>query len=234
MIPGEVITFVVRRQTAGGFPATGFTATGDWSIIQNGIAAAPSAVVFVATVGAWSYYSLTTTLTATAQPLQFIVEPSSGDDIVDGAGADLTSYDADTLASLFTSSSGVSAASGITVGTDFGRVIQGDAWHSGMLTVPTSTISRWGYSDLTGMTISAALKNAPTDSATVITAAIISAASRTVSASWDAFPAGLALAAGEFSKAFMLDIQLKHTASGRIITALRGQMTVEWQADVTA
>ncbi len=195
MIPGDSITVTVRRQTVYATAATGYTAVTDWRIVQNGVSASPATASSIGTVGNWHYYSLTCTLTSTSAPLLFIVEQTAGtDDLVEWSGDDLTSYDTDALASLFTSSSGTAAASGVTVSTDFGRVIQGDAWHSGTLTIPVTTISRWGYSDLTGMTISAGLKNAPTDSATAITATIISAANRTVSASWDAFPAGLALA----------------------------------------
>lgn len=233
MIPGDSITVYVRRQTIAAAASTGYTSTGDWRVVQNGISAAPGSVSSIGTVGSWHYYSLTCTLTSTSAPLLFVVEATATDDIVEWSGSDLTSYDTDALASLFTASSGVAVASGITVGTDFGQVVQGDSWHSGTLTIPLATISRWSYADLTGMTISAGLKNAPADSSTAITATIISAANRTVSASWDAFPAGLALAAGEQSKSFTLDIQLKHTASGRIITALRGPLVVIWQTDTT-
>lgn len=233
MTPGDIITVPVRRQTELGLPATGYTATTDWRVVQNGVSAAPSAVSSIGTVGDWHYYSLTVTLTGTAGPLLCIVEPSAGTDLVIQPGDDLENYDLDSLAALITTTSGSAAASGVTVSTDFGRVINGDSWHSGTLTVPLATISRWGYSDLTGMTISAGLKSVPTDSSTAITATIISAANRTVSASWDSFPAGLALTSSETSKSFVLDIQLKHTASGRIITALRGPLVVEWQTDTT-
>lgn len=234
MTPGETVTIVARRQSEAGFPSLGLTATTDWRVIQNGVSASPSSAASVGTVGQWHFYSLTFTVSATAGPLQIVVEAAAGSDLVDAAGIDLTAYDLDSIAALFTGTAGVAVTSGVTVDNDFGRVIHGDAWHSGVLTVPLATISRWGYSDLTGMTISAGLKNAPADSSTTATAAIISAVNRTVSASWDSFPAGLALAGSDQSKSFILDIQLKHTASGRIITAIRGPLTVEWQTDTTA
>lgn len=238
MVPGDIITVYVRRQTVAEIPALGLTATTDWSIVQNGAAAAPSSASYIGTVRNWAYYSLVCTLTSTSAPLLFIVEPAAGDDIVTAAGDDLTTYDTDALADLLTASIGSAAASGITVSTDFGTVKEGDAWSTGTLTVPTSVISRFGYSDLTGMTISAGLKNTPSDSPVTIAAgtpgaAILSAANRTCQVTWDTFPVGLSPGTAQ-SKTFQMDIQLKHTVSGRIITAFTGNLVVVWQSDTTA
>lgn len=234
MIPSQTLTFTVRRQSALGLPVVGKTATTDWLVIVNGVSASPSAVSYIGTVLDFAYYSITTTAPATSGPVQILAVDSLGFDFVDSFNGYLNANDFDTLAALIGASSGSGAvATSLTTATNFGQVVQGDAWHSGSYTVPLTTVSRWGYTDLSGMTISAGLKSVPADSSTAITAAITSAANRTVTASWDAFPAGLALTGSETSKTFTLDIQLKHTASGRIITALRGSLVVVWQTDTT-
>ncbi len=144
------------------------------------------------------------------------------------------SYDEDSIAGLFLTAQGVPGVQSAADG-DLGDVVDGDAWQSGTLTVPLGKLTPFGYSDLTGMTISAKLKKDPSTSPVAITATVVSAAARTVTASWAAFPAGLALGvtASDLSQVWYLDIQLKHTASGTILTPLRYSLRVVWQRDNT-
>ena len=146
------------------------------------------------------------------------------------------SYDEDSLAGLFLTAQGVPGVQSAADG-DLGDVVMGDSWHSGTLTVPLGKISGFGYSDLSGMTISAAFKRNPSDTPvnTGVTAAIADASARTVTVSWTTFPTGMNLGsdADDLSETWYLDIQLKHTVSGRILTVLRYQLRVVWQRDTT-
>ncbi len=147
-------------------------------------------------------------------------------------------YDEDSMAGLFLTAQGVPGVQSAADG-DLGDVVMGDSWHSGVLTVPLGKISPFGYSDLTGMTLTAGLKQDPTT--TVVASSttpnlyttIIDASARTVSAQWITFPTAMNLGsdADDLSATWMIDLQLKHTVSGRIITPLRYSLRVVWQRD---
>ena len=143
-------------------------------------------------------------------------------------------YDEDAIAGLLQTAQGVPGVQSATDG-DLGDVVDGDAWQSGTLTVPLGKLTPFGYSDLSGMTISAKLKQDPTTSPVAISSSIVDASARTVKAYWDSFPAAMALdgTATNLSQTWYLDIQLKHTVSGRIITGLRYTLKVVWQRDNT-
>ncbi len=140
-------------------------------------------------------------------------------------------YDEDSIAGLLQTAQGIPVVNSAADG-DLGDIVNGDSWMPPVITVPIGKISGFGYSTLAGMTISAAFKNAPADTAVACTAAIVDATARTVRVSFLAFPAGLSPGT-ELTKQFYLDIQLKHTVSGTIITVGRYAVRVVWQRDVT-
>jgi hypothetical protein len=143
-------------------------------------------------------------------------------------------YDEDSIAGLLQTAQGVPGVQSAADG-DLGDVVDGDAWQSGTLTVPLGKLTPFGYTDLSGMTISAKLKQDPTTSPVAISASIVDASARTVKAYWDTFPAAMALGAtsSDLSATWYIDVQMKHTASGKILTVLRYQLRVVWQRDNT-
>jgi hypothetical protein len=117
----------------------------------------------------------------------------------------------------------------------------GDTWSSGTLTVPLGKISPFGYSTLAGMTLSAGFKQDPSTAAYVSSSTpalyttIIDATARTVKAEWLTFPSALNLGvtASDLGADWYMDLQLKHTVSGRIMTVGRYKLRVVWQRDTT-
>lgn len=150
-------------------------------------------------------------------------------------GAEGTANDIDTVAGILSTSQGVPGVQSAS-DSDLGDVVMGDSWNSGTLTIPLGKISAFGYSDLTGMTLTAAFKQDPTTTAVAATATILDASARTITVSWITFPAAMNLAgtATDERQVWYADAQLKHTVSGRIITGYRFQLAVVWQRDVTA
>lgn len=232
MLPGDSITLYVGRQTLAGLPAgSGYTTASNWRVVFNGASQTPSTVAYIGAVGNQSYYSLVVTLPAAAGLVLQVVEPTATDDVCIWSTGEVESFDLESLAALLSSSVGVSAS---TVSqSDFGTIVMGDSFDTGTLVVPLARVSKFGYTDLSGMTISAALKNAPADSPVAASASIISTSARTIKAYWGPFPAGLNLSGTEQSKTFRLDIQLKKTADSNLITVVSGTITVIWQADTT-
>lgn len=145
-------------------------------------------------------------------------------------------YDEDSLAGLLQTAQGTPGVQSATDG-DLGDVVMGDSWHSGVLTVPLGKISNFGYSTLTGMTISAAFKRDPSDTPVTsgVTATIVSAAARTVSVSWTTFPTAMNLGSGanDLSAKWFLDVQLANSGVGWKSTPLRYGINVVWQRDTT-
>jgi hypothetical protein len=146
------------------------------------------------------------------------------------------SYDEDLLAGLMLTAQGTPTVQSATDG-DLGDVVMGDSWSSGTLTVPLGKISPFGYTTLTGFTISAGFKRDPSDTVvnSGITATIISNSGLTCSVSWDTFPTGMNLSSGasDLSALWYLDVQLKNSGAGRILTPLRYSLRVVWQRDTT-
>ncbi len=150
------------------------------------------------------------------------------------------SYDIDTLAGLLLTSQGVPGVQSAADG-DLGDVVMGDSWSSGTITVPLGKISPFGYSTLTGMTLSAGFKQDPSTVALVSTTTpalfttVIDATARTVKAEWLTFPTALNLGAtaSDLGADWYMDLQLKHTVSGRIMTVGRYKLRVVWQRDTT-
>lgn len=153
------------------------------------------------------------------------------------------SYDDDSLGGLLQTAQGVPALISADDG-DLGDIVWKDAWTSDVQTIPLGKISRFGYAyaDLaSGWTVSAGFRQTPNGSAVLsgagagngITAAFVAAASGTYKVSWDVYPTAMDLAATDESQVWFLDVQIKHTASGRIITVGRWKVTVRWQRDTT-
>jgi len=143
------------------------------------------------------------------------------------------SHDSDSIAGLLQTAQGVpsiiSAADG-----DLGDVVEGDSFDSGALTVPLGKISNFGYSTLTGMTLSAAAKLGVTGTAIPLTGcSIVSATGRTVKLAWTSFPSGLLLDSDEAEQTVYLDLQLKQTGNSHVITPLRYTMRIVWERDET-
>ncbi len=239
MIPSDTYYADVFRQTVLGGPSAG-KALADFAVncYINGATYSPTPVVTevgATADGLATKYTLAIALSSTAGVNRFRIAPATGTDLIwpDVHTVDTETNDLDTIAGFLQTSQGIPGVQSAADGT-LGDVVMGDAWQSGTLTVPLGKISPFGYSDLTGMTITAAFKNAPADTAVTCSASILDASARTVKAYFDTFPVGLNLTSTEYSKPFFLDLQLKHTASGKIITPLRYQLNVAWQRDVTA
>ncbi len=149
-------------------------------------------------------------------------------------------YDEDSLAGLVLTSQGVPGVQSAADG-DLGDVVMGDSWSSGTITVPLGKISPFGYSTLVGMTLSAGYKQDPSTVALVSTTSpalyttIIDATALTVKAEWLTFPTALNLGStsSDLGADWYMDLQLKHTASGRIMTVGRYKLRVLWQRDTT-
>lgn len=149
-------------------------------------------------------------------------------------------YDEDSIAGVILTSQGTPGVQSAADG-DLGDVVMGDSWHSGVLTVPLGKISPFGYSDLSGMTLSCGLKQDPTTTVVASSTSpnlyttIISTSDRTVSAQWKTFPSAMNLGAtaSDLGADWYLDFQLKHTVDARVITPLRYKLRVVWQRDVS-
>lgn len=234
MVPGESFTVHVLRQTAAGATSTG-KVLADFIVTINGATVTPTGFAEGATVGTWRAYSFACVAPAVG-PFAVAVQPASGTDVVAWEDRQQELNDLDTIAGLVGVASGSVPAvgTGILAENDAGDVVNGDAWNTGTLTVPLTRLTPYGLTDLTGCTISAAAKKAPADSPVALTTTIVVAASRTVEAGWTSFPAGMALGASDEQAAWKIDIQIKHTATSRIITVIRLNLRVLWQVDTTA
>jgi hypothetical protein len=233
MITGDSITVFVGRQTAAGAASTG-KVLADFAVAINGVSVTPTSFAELATVGLWRWYSFLVVAPSAVGTFSLAVDVASGTDSIWIPQGEIELNDADTIAALVGSAVGApSVGTGTQTDGDLGAVVQGDAWGTGTLTASASALAAIGLTDLTGGTISAALKQQPADSPTNITATIISGAGRTFSASWNTFPAGMALGAGITESTWFLDVQFKHTATSKILTIYRAQLRVVWQRDTT-
>ncbi len=155
-------------------------------------------------------------------------------------GGEGQSYDSDALAGLLLSSQGVPSV--LSAGdSDLGDVVMGDSYNTGTLYLTLGKLTRMGfaYADLaSGWTITAGLKAIPAD--TMISSGVTATFGASVavdgafSVGWVTFPTGLNLTSTEESKQFYMDVQLKKTSGGQIITANRYSLRVVWQRDTTA
>lgn len=241
MIPGDTVNETILWSSGLG-PALGRT-TADLKLdgyLDGAASTLTPTLTYLATTldGRFAAYKMSYVLPAT--PGQFKRYAASRlllDQILVGdKDGELESYDNDALAGLILTSQGVPAVRSAADG-DLGDIVQGDAFASDVLTIPLGKISPFGYTDLTGMTISSGVKTQPSDMAIILAtpgAVIVSAAARTVTFGWNTYPGGiLNLATDQQSMAAYVDVQLKHTVSGRIITGLRYSFNVVWQRDTT-
>lgn len=147
-----------------------------------------------------------------------------------GWSFDGQSYDDDAIAGLLQTNQGVPAVTSADDG-DLGDIVWKDAWTSDTQTIPLGRLSRFGYafSDLaSGWTISAGFRQTPNGTAVLsgagpgngITAAFVAATSGTYKVSWDVYPTAMDMAVGDEAQVWYLDVQLKNTASGRLITEI--------------
>lgn len=146
------------------------------------------------------------------------------------------SYDDDAIAGLLLTAQGTPAVISADDST-LGDVVMGDAWSTGTLTIPVGKLTPFGYTlaDLaSGWTISAGAKNVPADASIALTAAFVVAGSGTFKVSWVTYPASMNLTSTETSKPFYIDVQLKKTSTGQIITTNRYSINAVWQRDTTA
>jgi hypothetical protein len=200
--------------------------------VENAAASLSASVV---EKGATGVYEITGTLPSTAGFLTVFVD-HSGTSIAwpQNFVGEIESYDLAALVGLLSAGTGTidpeSRAS-----SDLGEVVDGDAWDSLTIEVDSARLSRIGLSDLTGGTISAAARTGPGVPATPVTlsAAFVSAPNNQVKFSWDTFPVALALGDTDDSQTWYVDIQFKHTATGKIISIAQVHFTVVWQKDET-
>jgi len=117
----------------------------------------------------------------------------------------------------------------------FGKLVDGDAFYTGKLTVPQKLLTPSGLTDLTGTTISAAFRKDPSGTPVDISATIEEAENRVISAKMDPFDAAMSLGvtATDLKQKWYLDIQIKVTATGTIITVAQFIVEVVWQRDET-
>lgn len=237
MRPGDTLDLTTKLEDAAGAAVTGEAANISVAAYLDGVSTAVGETV--TEIGSSGWYKVSLTLPASAGFLLVrLSHTGTATTLVpDLFSGEVESADLDSIAETLSTSTGEVASNSADDG-DLGDVVEGDAWASGTLTVPTAFLSRFGYSDLSGMTISAALKDAPdgteVGSAEGVSASIISTTSRTVKVSWTTWPTELDLGSTETEKVWYLDIQLKHTGSGQILTPLRYTMRVVWQRDSTA
>jgi hypothetical protein len=234
---GEVIRVYFRRSQADFTPAPGLV-VGDFLFYINGAAVVPTAFGEVGQVGAsWTeYYADVQMPGPGSEFLDLFIEQASGTDVIspDTFTDDIQVYDNDALAALQLTAVGSVTVAGSASDSDYGDVVENDSWRPATQTVeiPASKLAPFGYTDLTdvGWTISGALKDGPSGTSVLFPiTTIVDGANRLVEFGWDAFPAGLALDAGEETRTWSFDIQLKNGAT--TITGLRGTLRVKWERD---
>jgi hypothetical protein len=147
-------------------------------------------------------------------------------------------YDDDAIAGLLLINQGVPAISSAADG-NLGDVVEHDSYKSPTLNLTLGKLARFGYaySDLAaGFTFSAMAKHQPSDTAVAITftagASIATDGAFTIG--WDTFPATILTldnANNENAKTVYIDVQVKHTATGRLITTNRYALQVVWDRD---
>ncbi len=155
-------------------------------------------------------------------------------------GGEGTSYDEDSLAGLFLTSTGIPAAQS-AADQDLGDVVDGDSWSSGTLNIPLGKITPFGivFADLndTDFTLTAGLKSTPADASVPIDAAFGGSVTTDGAfiVSWDTFPTAMALSATLTDKQWFLDVQIAETAApNRVITTNRYALRVVWDRDIPA
>ncbi len=237
-LPSTTFTFDVWRQTLAGTPSLG-KVIGDfnYSWLLDGVAQVIVPVVTEgATSGNWRAYKWVLTMPATTGTFQALITSLSGTDAIYGGQItlDLQAYNETSLAGLILSSQGIPGIRTIDA-LDLGQVKSGDSYASGTLTVPLGKLTPFGFTDLTGLTISVEARTGPgTPAASVaLTGTVVSIPGLTFNFKWDTMPAGMVLTT-ETSVVWTIDVQFKETASpNRIITTNSYFIAVVWDANDT-
>ncbi len=231
-------TFDVWRQTAGSVPSLGKVAADfAYSFVLNGtVQSITPTVTEGASTGQWRAYKFVITCPATAGTFQSKIEPASGYDVIDGGliTVDLEAYNLTSIAGLILTSQGVPGVRSAEA-SDLGQVVSGDSYASDTLTVPLGKLTPFGFTDLTGLTLSVEARTSPGTPASSVafTGTIVSAASRTFNFKFDAMPSGMLLTT-EQSQVWYIDCQFKETAApNRIITTNRYFFEVVWDTNDT-
>lgn len=230
LVAGSAVVYPFRLELAAGGIDSGEAA--NLSVVAHLDGAAISLGESFAEIGTTGYYTLSFTAPASTGYLRVqILHSGTSIPVSDILSGPLMAYDTDDLVAELQQSSGNIAPLTADDG-DLGDVVEGDAWNSGVLTIPLAKISPLGYSDLTGMTISAAAMDAVDGTPVLVTASIVNASARTVRFGWSgasSFPAAMVLPAGDTQKDWFFDVQLKHTADSNIITGARYKLRVVWE-----
>lgn len=236
--PGDTIYLVVGRQTPGGAGSTGKVAADFvFAPTLDGVVTTPvTTATEVSTVGnvpnQWTQYKIAVTLSSTAGRFSERVMPAGGFDVIspDVFQGEIEAYDVDALAALMLTSQGVPAVTS-AADNDLGDIVDGDAYTSATLTVPLGKLTPLGQSDLTALTIRAAIMATPGGTQYNITATIVSAVGLTFNFNW---PGGASqphpALTTENSKPWFLDVQLIKSAT-LIATTNRYTFTQQWQRD---
>lgn len=237
-LPSTTFPFDVWRQTAAAAPSLGLLlADFAITILLDGVVQSITPTVTEgATTGQLRAYKISLTTPATTGILQILVEPAAGTDVIVGGlvTVDLQAYNETTLAGLILTSQGVPGVR-TAEANDLGQVVSGDSYASDTLTVPLGKLTPFGFTDLTGLTLSVEARTAPNtpSSSIALTGTIVSVASRTFTFKWDAMPAGMLLTT-ETSVTWYIDCQFRETAApNRIITTNRYFIQVVWDANDT-
>ncbi len=197
----------------------------------------------VSTVGVapnqWTQYKIAVTLTSSAGRLNERVMPASGYDLIspDIFQGEIESYDMDALAALMLTQQGQPAV-GSAADSNIGDIVDGDSYVSETLTVPLAKLTSLGYgiADLTGLTIEAAIMDAPGGTSYPITCTVVSAPGLTFNFGWTTQQHPALTTAP--SKVWYIDIQLikplDYPLAGNlktITTSNRYLFTQVWQRD---
>ncbi len=187
----------------------------------------------------WTQYKIAVTLSSTAGRFNERLMPASGYDLIspDIFQGEIEAYDTDALAALMLTQQGQPAV-GSAADANIGDIVDGDSFISATLTVPLAKLTSLGYglADLTGLTIEAAIMDAPGGTSYPITCAVVSAVGLTFAFSWvtQQHPA-LTTAP---SKVWYIDIQLikplDYPLAGNlktIVTTNRYMFTQVWQRE---
>lgn len=240
MAAGDAIKRLMLLQTDAGAPVSlasfaAFTAAG-WAIAFEDVNGNPLAVTFTVadegnglhrlnfTEPAGEWYGKVTVPTGFYTPTIALTG--------DGAPYDISDVMVQILTTDGVAAAGAGSARESSVIED---LVDGDS-HRLDLVLSAAMCAKVGLSNLTGATVLAAAKRVADNSSAAAeiqyTVTVTDAVNRLITITKDTFPPGEALAAGELSRAYALDVTIKNTGDGRLYTAKRLTFNVVWQADV--
>jgi hypothetical protein len=190
-VPGEVVNFVIGRQTPAGAGASGKVAA-DFVMapsLDGTITTPVTAVTEMGLVGnipnQWSQYKVAVTLGSTAGRFNERIMVASGYDLIspDIFQGEIEAYDLDSLAALMLTQQGQPAVQSASP-SNIGDIVDGNSYQSATLTVPLGMLTAFGQSDLTGLTIRSAVMTSPGATSYPITATVVSVPGLTFNFGW--------------------------------------------------